>query len=146
MSRITSSDVGLLVLRLGYTSLLFGLHGWPRLIRIYNHFVLGMPWGFVGVVEGLGLPFPLFFALASSFAEAICSLLIGLGVATRLAAFVVACNMAVAFYSEASKGSWAAAPPNPSPIDLPGMYLLVAVSLMILGGGSLTIQRLFGRK
>ena len=136
MSRITSSDVGLLILRVGYASLMFGLHGWPRLMRVYNHFVLGQPWGFIGVVEHIGLPFPLFFALASTVAESICSLLVGLGIGTRLAAAVISCNMAVAVYSEAYKGD---------SIDLPGMYLLVGVSLMILGGGSLTVRPLFAR-
>jgi putative oxidoreductase len=134
MSRTPSSDLGLLVLRVGYASLLFGLHGGPRLLRAYHYFASGQPWGFIGVVEGIGLPFPLFFALASTAAEAICSLLVGSGIAMRLAATVIACNMAVALYSEASKGD---------PIDLPAMYLLVAVSLAIAGSGSWTAPRLW---
>jgi putative oxidoreductase len=134
---MSTSDIGLLVLRLGFATLLFGYHGWGRLVRIYNHFVLGEPWGFVGFVESIGLPFPLFFALASSFAEAICSVLVGLGIATRVAAFFIVCNLLVALYTEASTGQ---------SFDLPGLYLTVAVSLLIMGGGKLTVMRLFGRK
>lgn len=130
----TGTDVGLLVLRLGFAGLMVGLHGWPRVQRVYAHFVHDQPWGFVSVVEGLGLPYPLAFALLSSFAESVAALCVGLGLFTRLAALLLVGNMSVALYSEVSKGD---------PFELPALYLVMAVTFVVTGGGRFGLTRLF---
>ena len=55
-------------------------------------------------------------------------MLIALGLFTRPAAAVVAFNMAVAFYNEAVKGD---------PFELPALYLLLALALLVAGPGGL---------
>lgn len=133
----TGTDVGLLVLRLGFAALMLSLHGWPRIQRVYAHFVHDQPWGFVSVVAGIGLPYPLVFALLSSFAESVASFCVGLGLFTRLAALLLVGNMSVALYSEASKGD---------PFELPALYLLIAVTLVVTGGGRFGLTRLFSSR
>ena len=89
MTRGSTSDRGILLLRVGLASLLIGLHGGPRLIRVFQYFMLGEPWTFVGLVEGLGLPFPLMFALLSTAADSFAAFFVGLGFQTRWASMMV---------------------------------------------------------
>jgi putative oxidoreductase len=137
MAKSTTNDVGLLVLRLWCAGLMMAFHGVPRAIRVYDHLVLGAPWPFVDVVAGLGFPSPLVFALLSSAAEVIGPVMVGAGIFTRWAALMLASNMAVAVYAEASKGD---------SFELPALYFVMALTLMVTGGGSYRIGRLFGRR
>ena len=41
MSRFSRADVALLVMRLGYATLLFGFHGWSRVIKAWNFWLAG---------------------------------------------------------------------------------------------------------
>ena len=128
MTRYSEIDWGLLLLRLGFAALLIGLHGWTRLIRAFNFVVHDQAWTFVGVVQRLGFPFPAAFAVLSALSESVAVALIALGLFTRPAAAVVAFNMAVALYNEASKGD---------PFELPALYLVMALALLVAGPGSL---------
>jgi len=132
MTRQSEVDWGLLVLRLGFGALLIGLHGWTRLQKAFNLVVHGQPWTFVGVVQRLGFPFPSGFAVLSALSESVAVLFVLLGVFTRPAAAIVAFNMAVAFYNEASKGD---------PFELPALYLLCALVLLLTGPGALALGR-----
>ena len=120
-----------MLLRVGLASLLIGLHGGPRLIRVFRYVVLGEPWTFVGLVEGLGLPFPLMFALLSTAADSFAALLVGLGFLTRRASVMIAVNMTVAVYFETRGGD--------SP-ELPGVYLLAAAVLAVAGAGAYSVD------
>src|SRR5262245_1517780 len=104
MTRHSNTDWGLLLLRVGMASLLITLHGGPRLVRVYQYFVHGVPWSFVGLVAGIGFPFPLLFALLSTIADSFGALFAGLGFLTRWAALMMAINMSVAAYFENSHG------------------------------------------
>jgi uncharacterized membrane protein YphA (DoxX/SURF4 family) len=126
-----ATDVALLVLRIGFAALLIGLHGWGRSMRAWNYLVHGQPWTFVDLVGRIGFPFPAVFAILSVAAESIGALLIIPGFLTRFAAFAVVFNFAVAVYSESSKGD---------PFELPGLYLLCAVTILIAGAGRLSID------
>jgi putative oxidoreductase len=131
MARYSSVDWGLLLLRLGFTALLVALHGWARLIRAFNFVVHGTAWTFVGLVERLGFPYPSVFAVLSALSESVAVVFVALGLFTRPAAAIVAFNMAVAFYNEAGKGD---------PYELPALYLLMALVLVIAGPGRLAIR------
>jgi putative oxidoreductase len=131
MPRLTATDFGLLVLRLGCASLLIGFHGWTRLHRAIDYAFFGQPWTFVSLVERLGFPFPSTFAVASAVAESVGALLMAAGFCTRWASAVVAFNMAVALCNEASKGD---------PIELPALYLVGALAVAILGAGRVSVD------
>ena len=83
-----SADVGLLLIRVGFGFWLFTHHGWEKVTR-YSQLAAHYP-----DPLGLGQQFSLSFALIS---DAICSVLMALGLLTRPAALYVAINVAVAF-------------------------------------------------
>ena len=126
MTRYSETDWGLLLLRLGFAALLIGLHGWTRLLRAFNFVVHGQAWTFVTVVERLGFPYPSVFAVLSALSESVAVVLVALGIFARPAAAIIAFNMAVAFYNEAAKGD---------PFELPALYLLGAVVILVAGPG-----------
>ena len=134
--RTSATDWALLLLRVGFAALMLLLHGGPRAVRAFEHIFSGQPWGFVGVVERLGFPYPLVFALLSTAAESLGVLSVGLGIWTRLAAAVVAMNLVVAVWNEGIGGD---------SFELPAVYLVMACSLVLAGGGRLTLPRLLGR-
>jgi putative oxidoreductase len=134
-SRTSATDIGLLALRLGLAALLIGFHGWTRLVRAFHFVILDEPWTFVTLVERIGFPLAPVFAVLSALAESVGALFVGLGLFTRFAAFAILINMGVAVVFEAFNGD---------PIELPGLYLLIAVVLVLMGGGRLTIGRLRG--
>jgi len=131
MARTSRTDWGLLVLRLGYVSLLLWFHGWARFFRAYHYAIQGEAWTFVAVVERLGFPAPGIFAVLSAMSESIGAVLLGLGIVPRIASAIIAVNMAVAVYNEAGKGD---------PWELPALYLLGAVVLTITGPGRLRVS------
>jgi putative oxidoreductase len=131
MSRASTSDIGLLAMRVGFAALLIGFHGWVRLHRAFGYAVFGEPWTFVALVGRLGFPFPPVFAVLSALAESIAVLFVGVGLFTRWAAGIVAINMAVALLNELLKGD---------PIELPALYLLGAVVIVVLGPGRFSID------
>src|SRR5262245_12587825 len=132
MARTSRTDWGLLVLRLGYVSLLLWFHGWARFFRASHYAVQGEAWTFVAVVARLGFPAPGVFAVLSAMSESIGAVLLGLGIVPRIASAIIAVNMAVAVYNEAGKGD---------PWELPALYLLGAVALTITGPGAMTLGR-----
>jgi len=131
MIRSSGTDWGLLLLRLGFAAMLVGLHGWTRLLRAFHYTVHGQAWTFVGVVERLGFPVPGLFAVLSAMSESIAVVFVVLGIYTRPAAAVIAFNMAVATYNEASKAD---------PWELPALYLLSALVMVLTGSGGLSLS------
>ena len=140
MARDGKHDVGLLFLRVSYAGMLIGFHGWARFFRAFNYAVHHQPWTFVALVQRLGFPIPGVFAVLSALAESIGALCIGLGFFTRWAALIVAINMSVAFYNEAAKWSNGGTP------ELPGLYLIGALVIIILGGGRYGIDGAVSRR
>jgi len=122
-----SVDVGLLLLRIWLGGTLFLKHGLEKLTgfsQMAAHFPNPLH---IGVVPSLA------FALLS---DAICSILIVLGVATRLAALIVAINTAVAFafvhhlrFFGQGNG------------ELPWLYLGGSLALLFAGAGRFSVDR-----
>ena len=131
MTAQTRVDWGLLLLRVGLAALLIGLHGGPRLVRVFRYALFGEPWTFVGLVEGLGLPFPLVFALLSTAAESIAAFFVGLGFLTRVASMMIAINMTIAVCFETLGGDSS---------ELPALYLLGAAVLAVTGAGTYSVD------
>lgn len=131
MNRISRDDIGLLVFRLGVAGLMLGFHGWTRFHKAIGFVFYHQPWTFVNFVGSLGFPFPAGFAVLSAVAESVGVLMIAAGLYTRWAAAVVTINMTVALLNEFSKGD---------PIELPGLYWLGALTILLLGPGRLSVD------
>jgi putative oxidoreductase len=130
MNRVSRADVGLLVLR-GSAALMVGFHGWTRLHRAIGYVFLDQPWTFVDMVHGLGFPFPAVFAVLSALSESVAASLMAVGLFTRWASAILAIDMAVALLNELVKGD---------PIELPALYFLAAVTIVMLGPGRLSVD------
>ena len=118
-----ATDLGLLVLRLGLgLTLAFG-HGLGKLPPSA---------GFIEATAEMGFPLPTFFAWAAALSEFAGGLLLAVGLATRPAAFLVACTMATAFFLAhggiVGEGEKAL------------LYLVGAVALMLTGAGRFALD------
>lgn len=79
-------DCGLLLMRIGI-GVIFFFHGYPKL--------KAGPQMWVGLATGVGLTFaPAFWGFMAAFAEAVGGLLLAIGLLTRVAAFLLVCDMA----------------------------------------------------
>jgi putative oxidoreductase len=124
-----ATDLGVLVLRLGVGLSLAFAHG------------LGKIPPSPGLIDGtaeMGFPLPLLFAWAAALSEFVGGLLLVIGLATRPAAFFVACTMAVAFFvrHDANFGEGEKA----------FLILVAALALLLIGAGRYAIDRLLVRE
>jgi putative oxidoreductase len=123
----TSPDLALLWLRIATAAAMFALHGWGRLVSMYQHFVLGQQWAFQAIVQKLGFPLPVAFAVLSSLTEALVPVMLVLGLYTRWAAAILAVNMAVAVWSGVPRGA--------SGMELAILYLIALITILLAGPG-----------
>lgn len=142
------TDAALLILRLSGLGLALA-HGWPKIER----FLSGQAGPFVEGVAALGFPYPTVFAWAAAVAELVGGSLIALGLLTRVAATFAAFTMFVASFlrhrllqqtlaffgvnsvSDEVLESWG----NP---ERAAVYLLIFVSLVLMGAGRFSLDRL----
>lgn len=125
----TAKSLGLLLLRVGLGALMLGGHGWGKLAG-FTELAQKFP-------DPLGVTPPVSLALAV-FAEVACSVLIALGVYTRLAAVPLLVTMAVAAGMVHAGDPWA----DKEMAVLYGVGFLV---LIVAGGGRFTLDRLWRR-
>lgn len=147
-----AQSFALFVLRLAGLYLALG-HGLGKVVALASGDT-----GFVDAVTKLGFPLPVVFAWAAALAEFAGGLLLALGLLTRIAAFFVAFNMAVAaFLQHHVLSQWlAAAGLATVPAEtlkgwgrpeLAVIYLLAALALMVAGGGGWSLDaRLRGKR
>lgn len=130
-------DLGLLLLRVGFGTVLAALHGASRLASAFGHHFGNEPWSFVSYVERMGFPFPGAFAAASALSESVAVALVIAGMFTRTASLLIAGNFTVATISEAAQGD---------PYELPALYLFWAAVLMMTGPGRYSLETWLGQR
>jgi len=118
-------DVVLLILRIG-VALLMLTHGLPKLQMLFTGGEIQFP-GVLGLSPALSL-------VLAVFAEVLCSLLILLGLGTRLAAIPPIITMLVAVFMIHMNDPFASQ-------ELGFLYLFLYLPLLILGGGKYSIDR-----
>lgn len=139
----TVSDAGLLILRVLVSASLFQHHGWEKLAHFNN-----MAQHFPDPLH-LGMKTSLMYA---AFADGICSILVAIGFATRLASFFVLINLAVVYFIvENALGIGGNAPLGPPPgrpgpppgahAELVFVYMVVYLVLTIVGAGGFSLDR-----
>lgn len=119
------SNIGLLVLRVASGGMML-THGYPKLTKL----VSGGEIQFFDFL-GLGVTFSLFLAV---FAEFLCSLLLVLGVKTRLVVIPLICTMAVAAFIVHGADPFAKK-------EMALLYLSMYITLFFTGGGKLALLK-----
>lgn len=120
-------DIGLLIFRIGIAALML-THGIPKLIKAFSS-------NDIRFADPLGMGEVITFTFAI-FAEFICSVLIILGLGTRLAAIPLIITMAVvAFVVHISDGF--------ERQELPLLYLAGFILLFFTGGGKYSLDWYF---
>lgn len=122
-----ATDVGLLILRLGFGLTLAFAHGLGKIPPSQ---------GFIdGAVAGMGLPAPTLFAWLAALSEFVGGLLIAVGLLTRPAAVFVAMTMAVAFLV-----AHGGALTGDNSGEMAFLYLVASVALAFTGAGRLSLD------
>ena len=142
-----TTDAALLILRLSGLGLALA-HGWPKIER----FLSGESAQFIEGVARLGFPYPTVFAWAAALAELLGGSLIALGLLTRFAAGFAAFTMFVAAFlrHRLALQTLAFFGLHQIPADVleswgdperATIYLLIFLSLVLMGGGRFSLDR-----
>ncbi len=134
-TRDSTASLGILFLRVCTGLMMFFGHG------------LGKIQGFAKMKDGFPVPdfFPLKYMspsvslMATIGAEAVCSVLIILGLATRPAAFIFAFTMVVAAFGIHGDGPWFLGQ-GEGPKEPALLYLIPAVAILLAGAGQYSLD------
>jgi putative oxidoreductase len=118
-------NLSLLLLRLSIGGLML-THGWPKLMRLLEG-------GEIKFADPIGLG-PVLSLVMTSFTEVGCSILIMLGLGTRIAAFGLGFTMFVAVFIVHANDPFAK-------MELGLLYFLVYLVLLITGSGKFSLDR-----
>jgi putative oxidoreductase len=124
------ASLGLLVLRLGVASFML-THGYGKLLTLFS----GEPIQFADPI-GIG---PAASLILIVFAEFFCSLFLIFGVATRLSAIPPTIGMLVAAFISHGGDPFGRR-------ELPLLYAVVYLTLLLTGGGNFSIDFLISKK
>ncbi len=124
------SSVGLLILRLGLGLFMAGLHGWGKLTKVAN--------GDMAFADPMGIGESPSLVLAMS-AEFACSILLVLGLFTRLACIPLIVTMAVAAFLVHGGDPW-------SEKELAHIYLAGYLTLLLTGPGKFSVDALIMKR
>ncbi len=125
----TNVNIGLLILRLSAGGFMLS-HGYPKLQRLLA--------GDMGFGDPLGLGSEVSLILAV-FAEFFCSILLMLGLGTRLATLPLIVTMAVAAFIAHGSDPFGRK-------ELALMYLVSYVVILLNGAGKFSLDQLIGKK
>jgi len=125
-----SSDLALLLMRVGFGLSLFLKHGLEKLTG-YSQMVTHFP-----NPLGMGAHASLAYALLS---DGICSLLVLLGVGTRLAALVIVINLSVVFFLVHHAAFF-----RDGHVELVFVYLTGFVAILLAGAGRYSLDSRIG--
>jgi putative oxidoreductase len=119
-----AADLGLLVLRL-FAGLSMALaHGLGKTKD---------PSGVISGAANLGFPAPTFFGWMAAISEFFGGLLLAIGLATRPAAFLIACTMFTAGFLQHASDEYRRK-------ELAFLYLAVAIMFMLTGAGRFSVD------
>ncbi|SHJ10971.1 putative oxidoreductase [Mesonia phycicola] len=127
---LRATDISLLLFRIGISVLMLN-HGYSKMLKLFsgNDIVFADPMG-IGATPSLAL---------AVFAEVVCSILLIIGLGTKLAAIPLAITMAVAVFI-------VHAPDGMSHQELPLLYLFSYGLLIFTGGGKYSLDHYFLKK
>lgn len=113
------------------------------LLMIHNGFAkLDDIQGFAdNVVSFIGLPYPVFFTYCAAYVEIFSSVLLALGLLTRVNALALLGTMGVAIYFHLKGDGFQIAP-----LETASLYALIYLFFTIFGGGSLSIDALAAKQ
>jgi putative oxidoreductase len=133
----TASAWGQLILRVGVGSMIFYFHGWHKLREGLAFLNNGTPWTLAAEVAAMSFPMPVSSAVAATAVQFVCSLMLIVGLVTRLNALLLTGTLSVAILQNLL------AYRDP---QLAILYTLAALTMMFLGGGRYSVDaRLFSR-
>lgn len=135
-----TGDFMLAVVRLSLATFMVVGHGWGKLYQTTDAGThLGPSQGFVDGVASMGFPVPLLSTWLAVLAETLFAALLGLGLFTRLAAFVLVFNMGVAAFVAHGGDPWfmSGAGASKEPAML---YLLPFMLFLVIGAGNLSLD------
>ena len=125
-----ATDLGLLILRLGIGLPLALAHGLGKVPPSA---------GFIDGTAEMGFPLPALFAWAAALSEFLGGLLLAVGLATRPAAFFVACTMAVAAFVRHGADPF-------GDKEKAVLFLVGALTLLFAGAGRYAVDAWIGRR
>lgn len=116
---------------------LLGLRAFAGFALMYAHGLRKMPPSdrFIESVANMGLPFPVVFAWAASLSEVVGGVLLAIGLATRPAAFFIACTVGTAAFVRHAADPFAGK-------ELALMFFFTALLFLATGGGRFSLDRL----
>jgi len=88
-----------------------------------------------GVVSFIGLPYPVFFTYCAAYAEVVSSILLAIGLFTRLNALVLLFTMAIAIFFHLKKDGW-----HIPPLETASLYALWFGFFLTNGGGLFSVD------
>ena len=117
---------------------LLGLRVFAGLAMALAHGIGKVPpsGGFVGAVEDIGLPAPLFFAWAAGLSEVVGGLFLAAGFLTRFAAFFLLVTMLVAAFGRHGGEGFAAQ-------EMALLYAAATLPFLLAGCGRVGVDQLF---
>lgn len=126
---LTLAHIWLFILRIAVSAFML-THGFPKFMKVIEgNFKFADPYG-LGPVASL---------LLATFAEFFCSVLIILGLATRLASVPLIITMSTAAFIAHAGDPFARK-------EMALLYLLIYITLLLLGGGKYSFDQLIGGK
>jgi putative oxidoreductase len=134
-------DWGLLILRVGL-ALVFIAHGWPKINP--NSPMKGVT-GMTGFLTQMGVPMPALFAWIVALLETIGSIMLILGIGTRILALAFVVNMAMAIWLariRMMKSAFAGG--NAIGWEFEFVLLVGALALLFTGGGAISLDKMIG--
>lgn len=130
MKKTLLEDIGLLVLRLGSGAMML-THGFPKLLRLFgDEPIKFMDFLGIGSVASLSL---------AVFAEFLCSILLIIGFKTRFVVIPLIITMCTAAFIAHASDPFGKK-------ELPLLYLIVFLGILIFGGGKFSIDGFTNRK
>jgi putative oxidoreductase len=130
-------DLGNLILRVVTGASVIIFHSWARVVGMVKFLGSGKHWGFIDMLQKVGLPLPGFFAILVVLVEFIGSIFIILGLFTRISAIGLALVLIFAIYFQiVTKAS----------VELSLIYLSIFIFLALAGAGKFSLDSKSGRK